>query len=125
MHELSVTESILEISLRHAQQAGATRITDLYLVIGQLASVVDDSVQFYWDIIAKDTAAEGARLHFKRIPAELLCLDCGNTYSPGEEILACPRCQSTRVKVTAGEEFHLDSIDVETAGAPVSPSLEK
>jgi hydrogenase nickel incorporation protein HypA/HybF len=69
-------------------------------------------------MIAKDTIAEGARLHFQRIPAELLCLDCGNRYTPGDEILACPKCQSVRVKVTAGEEFRLDSIDVENADSP-------
>jgi hydrogenase nickel incorporation protein HypA/HybF len=115
MHELAVTESILEIAQRHAQKVGATHITDLYLVIGQLASIVDDSVQFYWDILAKDSLAEGARLHFRRVPAEFLCLDCGNLYAPGEEILACPKCQSVRVKVAAGDEFRLESIDVETA----------
>jgi hydrogenase nickel incorporation protein HypA/HybF len=120
-----VSQSILEIALRHAEQAGATKVTDLYLVVGQLASIVDDSVQFYWDLIAKDTAAEGARLHFRRIPTELQCLDCGTIYAPGEEILACPKCQGVRVKVTAGEEFRLDSIDVETTGAPASPLLEK
>lgn len=125
MHELSVSESILEIALRHAYQAGATQVTDLYLVIGQLTSIVDESVQFYWDIIAKGTAAEGARLHFRRIPAEFLCLDCGKIYAPGKEILACPQCQSTRVKVAAGDEFQLDSIDVETASTPASTSSEK
>ncbi|MCJ7724498.1 MAG: hydrogenase maturation nickel metallochaperone HypA, partial [Anaerolineales bacterium] len=67
MHELSVTQSVLEIALRHARQNNARRITDLYLVIGELASIVDDSVQFYWDMISKDTIAEGARLHFKRL----------------------------------------------------------
>lgn len=115
MHELPVTESILEIALRHAKEAEATRITDLHLVIGQLATLVDDSIQFYWDIIAKGTLAEGARLHFQRIPAEFLCLDCGNRYAPGDEILACPKCQSVRVRVTAGEEFRLDSIDIENS----------
>jgi hydrogenase nickel incorporation protein HypA/HybF len=126
MHELSITESILEIALRHAQQAKATRVTDLYLVIGQFSSMVDDSVQFYWDILAKDTAAEGAHLHFRRIPAELLCLECGHRYAPGDEILACPNCQSVRVKVAAGDEFRLESIDVETADdLPTHPSPEE
>ena len=125
MHELPVAESILEISLRHAERAGATRVTDLYLVIGQLASVLDDSVQFYWDIIARDTAAEGARLHFKRIPAEFLCTHCGNTYALAEETLTCPQCESMQVRVTAGQEFYLDAIDVEAVEGPVgSISLE-
>jgi hydrogenase nickel incorporation protein HypA/HybF len=124
MHELPVTESILEIALRYADQAGATRITDLNLVIGQLSYFVDDSVQFYWDIIAKDTIAEGARLHFKRIPAQMVCLDCEARYSPYEDTLACPECQSVRVKVVSGDEFRLDSIDIDTADGPTPISPE-
>jgi hydrogenase nickel incorporation protein HypA/HybF len=112
MHELSITESILEIALRHAQGSQARRVINLYLVIGQLSSVVDDSVQFYWDIISKDTAAEGAILHFKRLPALLACLDCGREYSP-EGDLTCPACHSARVRVKAGDEFRLEAIDVE------------
>lgn len=113
MHELSVTESILEISLRHAEAAKARRVLSLNLVIGQLASIVDDSVQFYWDIIAKDTIAEGARLNFERIPAELECLDCGARYSLDGREMACPSCQGIRVKIASGKEFYLSSIEVE------------
>ncbi len=113
MHELPVTESILKIAVRHAEDAGATRVTDLYLVIGQLASIVDDSVQFYWDIISKDTLAQGAQLHFRRVPTELVCLNCSQRYAPTKDELACPNCGSVAVKVTAGEEFYLEAIDVE------------
>jgi hydrogenase nickel incorporation protein HypA/HybF len=115
MHELPVTESILEIALRHAEAADAARVTDIYLVIGQLASIVDDSVQFYWDMISADTIASGARLHFKRIPAEMLCLDCGQRYQPGESDLACPACSGRHVKVVSGEEFRMEAIEVESA----------
>jgi hydrogenase nickel incorporation protein HypA/HybF len=113
MHELAVTQSILEISLRHARQAGAKRVTNLHLVIGQLASIVDDSVQFYWDIVAKDTPAEGAQLEFKRIPTELLCKDCEKRYQPPPGELDCPLCGGMNVQVVAGEEFYLEAIDVE------------
>jgi hydrogenase nickel incorporation protein HypA/HybF len=116
MHELSVTTSILEIALRHARAAGATRITDLHLVIGQLSSIVDDSVQFYWDIVSENTLAAGSRLHFRRIPGELTCLDCGMRYAPGSAD-ACLACGSARAQITAGEEFYLDSIEVEGAVA--------
>jgi hydrogenase nickel incorporation protein HypA/HybF len=114
MHELSVTESILDITLRYAKEASATRVTDLYIVAGQLSSIVDDSVQFYWEIIAKDTLAENAKLHFRRIPTELLCLDCTHRYKPTPDELACPQCGSFHVKVVAGEEFLLEAINVET-----------
>lgn len=114
MHELPITENILRIALDYAERSGATRVTDLNLVIGQLSSVVDDSVQFYWDIVSKDTLCEGATLHFKRIPAEMLCLDCGHTYTISRGLEACPQCDSFRIKVHAGEEFRLESIDIET-----------
>ncbi len=117
MHELSVTQSILDIALRHAESAGATHITDLYLVIGQLSSIVDNSVQFYWDMISQGTCAEGSQLHFRRVATELLCQDCGHRYQPSGDDLACPACGGIRVKVVAGEEFFLESIEVE-ADAP-------
>jgi hydrogenase nickel incorporation protein HypA/HybF len=114
MHELSVTESILEISLRHANKVNAKRITNLYLVIGQFASIVDDSVQFYWDIVSEGTLADGALLHFRRIPATLCCLECNHQYNPGNDGFSCPNCKSERVKVITGEEFFMEAIDIET-----------
>ena len=113
MHELPVTESILEIALRYAKQANARRITDLYLVIGQLSSLVDDSIQFYWDMIAEGTIAEGATLHFRRVPAELQCMACFTKYNPKEKELVCPNCGSVGAKIIKGEEFSLEAIDVE------------
>ncbi len=113
MHELAITESILNISLKHAEQANAAAVTDLYLVIGDLSSVVDDSVQFYWDIVSRDTIAEGAVLHFNRIPIEMTCQDCGRSYTPDQETMSCPDCGGTSPVITKGEEFYLDSITVE------------
>ncbi len=113
MHELAVTESLLEIAIRHAQENNARRISALYLVIGQWSSILDDSVQFYWDIISDGTIAKGATLHFRRVPVTLSCLDCGQEYQPTSVELVCPKCGSTRVKVKTGEEFQLEAIDVD------------
>lgn len=113
MHELSVTESLLRIALEHAEKANAKRVTDLYIVMGDLASMVDDSIQFYWEIIAKGTIAEQATLHFRRVPAELQCMTCFEKYQPTDRELACPKCGGINTKIIAGEEFALESIDVE------------
>ncbi len=113
MHELPVTQSILEIALRHAEKANARRITDLYLVMGELATLVDDSIQFYWDMIAEGTIAQGAKLHFRRVPAELQCMACFTKYHPKEKELLCPNCGSVGAKIVAGEEFSIEAMDVE------------
>jgi hydrogenase nickel incorporation protein HypA/HybF len=114
VHELSVTESILSISTNHAQDANAARVTDIYLVIGELSSIVDDSVQFYWDIISQDTICAGAQLHFNRIPASFHCQECNHEYSIQGEMQPCPLCGSYHVRVIAGEEFYVESIGVES-----------
>lgn len=103
----------MKIAVQHAEQANATRVTDLHIVIGDLASMVDDSVQFYWDIIARGTIAEQATLHFRRVPAELQCNSCLETYQPTDRELICPKCGGVGARIIAGEEFFLESIDVE------------
>ena len=48
MHELPVTEGILAVALDAASRHHASRITTIDLVIGELGSIVDDSIQFYY-----------------------------------------------------------------------------
>ena len=118
MHELSVTENILNIAIKHANENQAARVTDLYITIGRLASIVDDSVQFYWDIISADTICQGAQLHFNRVPARLLCLNCGQTFELESELTPSPSCGSIQIKVVSGEDFLLDSIAIEKEPVP-------
>lgn len=113
MHELPVTQNILDITLQHARQANAKRVLRINITIGELSSIIDDSVQFYWDIIAKDTIAEGALLNFNRIPTCLECLHCQIQYQPTDNEYACPQCHNTHFKIIHGQEFFLTSIDIE------------
>ena len=113
MHELAITESILSIASVYALKAGATRVTDLYLVVGRLSSLVDDSVQFYWDILSQNTICANSLLHFERIPAKILCLDCSNEFILSDELSPCPKCGGLKIKVVSGEEFSLNSIEIE------------
>lgn len=121
MHELAVTESILEITLRHATEADAERVTDIHLVIGDLSSIVDESVQFYWDIISDETIAAGSRLHFRRVPGRMECRACGQSYDP-DDSLVCPFCDSEHVRIVAGEEFYLEAIDVARPESTAQPA---
>lgn len=123
MHELAVTESILDIALKYAQQAGASRVTDLNIVMGRLSSIVDDSVQFYWDIISENTLCAGSKLHFQRLPAEMICLDCQKSYIVAGELSPCPICGGAHVQVSSGDQFYLDSIEIEKAAEPSNGGL--
>ena len=112
MHELAVTESILEIAMQAAKERAATKVTDIYLRLGQLSSIVDESVQFYWDVISQGTLAEGAQLHFTHVPARLRCKACGAEFDLTEELTPCPSCQSITLEIIQGEEFQVDAIEI-------------
>ena len=113
MHELVVTESILQIAEKHALQANAKKVTDITLIIGNLSSIIDDSVVFYWEMISKGTICEGSIIHFNRLPAIILCLACNQTFEMPGELVPCPNCGSHQLKIQSGEEFFLESIEIE------------
>ena len=117
MHELFVTEQIRDIAVRYANEAGAMKITDIYVVVGELSSIVDDSVQFYWNYISEGTIAAGAALHFRRLPATFVCRQCARQYGT-KDGLACPTCGCSDVQVVQGEEFYLEAIDVAREAEP-------
>jgi len=64
MHELGITQRILDVALERATAAGATRITDVHLEIGEESDVAPVSVEHYWPQVSRATAADGAHLHF-------------------------------------------------------------
>ena len=113
MHEMAVTQSILDIAVKHAQQAGASRISKINLVVGELSRVVDDSVQFYFDFLSKDTMAAGAALVFDRRPAVYRCRECETTFHPEGFAWECPACSALGFEVLSGREFRIDSIEVD------------
>lgn len=120
MHELSVTEEILRIAQIHLQQSGAHRVCAIHIVIGALSSMVDDSIQYYWDIISAGTPAAGARLDFRRIPLTYRCQQCLHSFTASEWTFTCPACASDAVQLIAGDEFYIEALDVERQPAEVS-----
>lgn len=114
MHELPATQGMLDVALEAASDAGVGRITEIHLVVGELTSIVDDSVQFYFDILARDTPAAAAVLVFHREPARMTCGACGHE----EDVVpplspSCPVCDSLRLEVTGGQAFRVESIEVD------------
>jgi hydrogenase nickel incorporation protein HypA/HybF len=114
VHELPVTQGILDVALDAARGAGAQRILAINLVIGDLSSILDDSVQFYFDILSRGTPAEGAMLRFQRQPAMARCWDCGHEFEAEIPLTpACPGCGGGRLQISGGREFRVESIEVD------------
>lgn len=122
MHEMSLTQSMLNLALK---SAGGQRITDLYLEVGQMSVVVPESVEVFFDYLSRGTLAEGARLHFEIKPVEMTCLDCGEPQNLSEWSDERPHvimqkafaracaCGSKNLRVTGGVRFGLAGIEID------------
>ena len=113
MHELAVTQSMLNLALEYAERGHAQRITRINLVVGEISGIVDESVQFYFDIISRGTLAEGAQLSFRQEPARFRCSACGHEFPLQDGNWICPACQGLGGEVISGREFYMESIEVE------------
>jgi len=121
MHEMTVTQNLLNMALDHAQ---GRRVTTIHLRVGRLSPIVPESVQVYFDFLSRDTLAEGARLCFEVLPIEITCQDCGRpvdvTDLPGQSaqtaivgaFTAGCICGSRNLRVTGGVSFEMESIEV-------------
>ena len=99
MHELPITQRILDVVLRHAAANNLTRIVTITLRVGELSELEDEWLQHYFDYLSKDTVAKGAQLKIERVPIVLRCGNCNETVEVTKESMAetaCPGCQQTQ-----------------------------
>jgi len=111
MHELSISRAIVETANRHA---AAGRVLSVRVAIGALRQVLPDSLRFYFEIVARGTACDGALLDTRLVPARMECA-CGEAWELEDVCFRCPCCGGAEVTVVSGEELCVDSIEVEEA----------
>jgi len=111
MRELEATQNILNKSL--LQVTDGKRIKSVHLFIGEIAELNQNLIERHWRELAKGTPAEHARLHFRSIEAEVQCMACFEKYQPLDGQIHCPYCGSYGAKILAGEEFNLESIELD------------
>jgi hydrogenase nickel incorporation protein HypA/HybF len=113
MHELGVTENIVNIASTKAGEAQANKVIKINLVVGELSGFVPDCIQFYFDSLSRDTVAQGAVLHFESVPAELRCRDCSTVFRPQDTLWSCPECGGRSIEIFKGRELYIESMEVE------------
>ena len=110
MHEMSLSSAIVNTAVKHAD---GRQVSVVSMRIGQLRQVVPDTLEFYFEFVARDTVCEGARLDLEIVPALLECPDCEREWQVDFPDFRCPTCMQGGVTVITGNEFEVESIDVE------------
>ncbi|MDV3125104.1 hydrogenase maturation nickel metallochaperone HypA [Mycobacterium sp. 21AC1] len=108
MHELAITQSVVDAVCEHA---AGRRVHSVKLEVGALCAVVPDSMLFCFDMITEGTAADGARLDLDIHPGTAHCRVCGTDFELTDLILLCG-CGSADVEVTAGRDLRILSMEV-------------
>jgi hydrogenase nickel incorporation protein HypA/HybF len=114
MHELAITQSVVEAVV---ERVGERRVTRVRLSIGRLSGVVVDSVRFCFDLVAEGTTLEGAELAVDEPTGHCRCVDCTAEFDVDDPIVLCPRCGSADVDVQSGRDLRIVSVEVSTACA--------
>jgi hydrogenase nickel incorporation protein HypA/HybF len=110
MHELSIATAILNTALAHADERPVEVVA---MRIGAMRQVVPESLEFYWQIVARDTGCEGARLELTVVAVRLRCDRCGHEWEPSAPAFRCPECDAAeQVVVVAGEELTVDYLEL-------------
>jgi hydrogenase nickel incorporation protein HypA/HybF len=112
VHELSLSSAIVNTVTKHA---AGRRVTVVNLRVGRLRQVIPDTLEFYFAFVARDSVCEGARLVQELVPARLRCRACDHEWGIEIPAFRCPACQGSDVAVASGDEFEVESIEVEEA----------
>ncbi len=115
MHELQVTESILNIVVKHAAQGNVKKVVNIHLEIGELSDLEDEWIQHYFDYLSKDTLAENAKLVIKRLPIVLQCDECAHSFEIDKQKMKeiqCPECGKQKYKLISGKEYYIKNMEV-------------
>ncbi len=113
MHEYGLTKQIVNIVNDAALKHGAVKVNTVHLVVGENTSIIPESVQMYFDMIAKDTIAQGAKLYVRLIKAEMHCPLCRKNFQRPLFSFACPDCGTLGSPTDIGNEFYVESVELE------------
>ncbi len=113
MHEMALTESIVEIVAEEGRKQGFGRVRVIRLQVGAMAHVEPEALRFCFDAVSRGTVAEGAALDILRQPGEGWCLDCGKIVPLEERFGACPECGRSHVQMPSGDELRIEELEVE------------
>ncbi len=113
MHELSVAQDMMEIINQHLPARPDVKVKRVKLIIGEMAGVVPESLEFCFQVLTPGTPLEGAVLTIDRIPVELECRSCSGKFTTEAPVFLCPSCGGRNVEMLRGNELRVSEIEID------------
>jgi len=114
VHELAISEAIVSEVCAHVGEAAAgSRVVRVTVEIGRLIAVVPDAIRFCFELAAKDTPVDGAKLEVVDVPALGQCRACRARVELGDSpIGTCGACGAIDIEILGGQELRIQSVEV-------------
>ena len=113
MHEMSLCEGVLHILQTEAKNQGFTKVKTVWLEIGDLSSVEPDAMLFSFDVVTRNSLADGAKLEIIHVPGDAWCMQCSKNVPVKQRFDECPECGSYQLQITGGDEMKIKELEVE------------
>ena len=114
MHEMSLTVSIMDIIFDYARNNHFTKVNTVKLSFGRLSGIEPMALEFAFEVLSKDTLAQGAKLEYDIAPIIITCLDCEMDSEVEEFPSQCRFCNSQDAVLKAGtQELRIVELDVD------------
>jgi hydrogenase nickel incorporation protein HypA/HybF len=108
MHELGITQQIVDLVVEHS---GGAKVRRIVLEIGKLTAVLPEAVRFCFDVCARGTVAQGAELEIMELAARARCIGCGEESLLDQPFGRCG-CGGTEWQWLSGEELRIRKMEV-------------
>jgi len=110
MHELSITRSVVAIV---AEQAAGRQVLSIKLEVGRLSGLMPEALRFCFELCARGTPVDGARLDIVDIAGRGRCHACGAEHCLEQPLGRCPSCQAPALDIVSGEELNIKEMEVQ------------
>jgi hydrogenase nickel incorporation protein HypA/HybF len=108
MHELGITQSIIDACSAEAQGTTVARVT---VEIGCLCGVQSDAMRFCYDVCAQGTSLEGSVLDIEAVPGRGKCRDCGQEMPVQNYFWLCA-CGSADIEISGGDQLRIKEMEI-------------
>ena len=109
---MSLAEGVLQLIEDAAREQQFEKVTAVWLELGQLSGVEVEAMSFCFDVVTRDSIADGARLEIIALPGTGWCMKCAMTVPMAEVFGECPQCGGHQLQVTGGTEMRVKELEV-------------
>jgi hydrogenase nickel incorporation protein HypA/HybF len=114
MHEITLCQRALELIEQQARQHGARRVTGVWLKIGAFSCVERSALAFCFELVCRDTLAEGCELNIEQQEAECWCHHCQRYVTLlSARVRRCPDCLSDTLRIAADDGLQIKRLEIE------------